>query len=281
MAQNRESFLLNRSLEFDLATGAENHTDLTLTPNPDLNKSPIVTNVLVGGAPLPNAMVKVLTPAGDPIDHQFTNAQGTAISRPLPTGTYQVVVSAPGYVTSLPVTVNLAAAIASIITVTLEPDPRALQNTVYGLVLDQAGGTRLSNATVTLADTIGQTVSTTLTNSDGEYLMYQVQDGSYTITAAKTGYELSTPLNVTVSGGQIAQTNISLTAEVQVESTVQGFIRDQNNNFLPGALVGLYSVTDSVETLIQQTFANANGFYLFGNVPAGRYLVKAKVEVTI
>jgi hypothetical protein len=40
-------------------------------------------------------------------------------------------------------------------------------------------------------------------------------------------------------------------------------------------------VVDSTETLVQTTFANDNGFYLFGNVAAGTYLVKAKVDTLV
>ncbi|MHB8124433.1 MAG: carboxypeptidase regulatory-like domain-containing protein [Desulfitobacteriaceae bacterium] len=281
MAQNRESYLLDRSQEFNLTTGAENRTDLTLTPNPDVRNSPIATYVLAGQTPVLDALVKVLTPTGNPIDHNYTNAQGLGISMPLPTGIYQVVASAPGFVTSAPVTVNLPAVDAALITISLTPDPRAALNTLYGLVLDQVTGNRIGSASVILTNSQGQTVATTQTDSDGEYLICETANGSYSIIAEKAGYQLPAPLTVNVSGGQIAQTNISLTPDVVTEGTVQGFIKNENGDLLGGATVGLYSVTDTMEHLIQQTFTNANGFYLFGGVVAGRYLVKAKVEVTI
>lgn len=281
MAENRESFLLDRSPEFNLATGSENRTDLALTPNPDMLNTPIATFVLTGQTPVPDALVKVLTPIGNPIDHSFTNVQGLSISNPLTTGVYHVVASAPGFVTSAPVVVNLPAVNAVLITISLTPDPRAALNSLYGLVLDQVTGTRISGASVILTNSQGQTVATTQTDNDGEYLICETTNGSYSIIAEKAGYQLPAPLTVNVSGGQIAQTNIMLTPEVVTEGTVQGFIKDLQGNLLGGATVGLYSLTDSTETLIQQTYTNANGFYLFGGVVVGRYLVKAKVEVTV
>ncbi len=281
MTQNRESYLLNRSPEFDLTAGAENRTDLALTPSPDLNKGIIVTTVMSGDAPVVNALVKILTLSGDPVDHQFTNASGLAASLPLSSGIYQVVTAAPGYITSLPVTANVPASNRVIVDISIATDPRAAQNTLYGLVLDNVTGNRISNASVILSDSQGQTVTTTQTDNDGEYLIYDISNGSYTIIAEKTGYQLSESFSINVTGSQIAETNIPLTPDVITEGTVQGFIKDENGNLLSGATVGLYSVTNSTETLIQQTLTNANGYYLFGGVVAGKYLVKSKVEITL
>lgn len=273
-----ESYLLNRSPQFSLSTGAENRTDLTLTPNPAVHYSAIVGSVLAGATPLLNALVKVMTQSGNPLDHQYTNSEGAYITAQFPAGVYLLVASAPGYLTSAPVTVNLPADSAAFVDFNLTADPRALLNNLYGLVLDQVTGNRLANATVILTDTQGQTLATTLTNSDGQYLLCETENGSYLLSAEKTGYALPVPLSITVTGGQLAQTNITLTPEVVTEGTVQGFIRDPGGNALQGACVGLYAVSGSTETLVQTTFTNAEGFYLFGNVLAGNYLVKAKVD---
>jgi hypothetical protein len=134
---------------------------------------------------------------------------------------------------------------------------------------------------VILTDQLGVTVATTTTNSDGQYLFCETINGSYMISAVKTGYELPVPIPVTVTGGQLARTNISITSDTAVEATVQGFIRDEGSNGLTGAFVGLYAVSGSTETLVQTTFTNSIGFYLFGNLPSGNYLVKSKVDVVI
>lgn len=281
MAEKREKYLLNRSSEFTLASGAENRTDLTLSLNPDVNKSTIICIVTADSSPVVNALAKVLTTTGDPVDHQFTNAEGQAVSDQIPNGIYRVVVSAPGFITSTPITVNLPGSTGVIANIALSPDPRTAKNTLYGLVLDQVTGIRLSNAAVIISDSLGQTAATTQTDSDGEYLLGEIDNGSYSIIAEKAGYELPEPLAITVTGSQIAQTNIVLTPSVITEGTVQGFIKDQDGNLLGGATVGLYLVSGSTETLTQQTSTNTNGFYLFGNVPEGDYLIKAKMDILI
>lgn len=281
MPQRRENFLLSQSPQFDIATGAENRTDLTLTPNPEAAFAPVAGNVSDGTSPLPNALVKVLTTTGNPVDHQYTNSDGNYASKELPTGIYHVVASAPGFLTSPTTVANVSGTEGTFANFVLTPDPRAVKNTLYGLVLDQTTGSRLDNATVTLTDSIGETVAATLSDSVGEYLLYEIDNGSYLIGASRAGYQLPVPLTIDLTGSQIAQTNISLAPTVAAEGTVQGFITDQNNIRLAMACVGLYSVTGSTETLVQTTLSNLNGFYLFGGVTAGTYLVKAKDDILI
>jgi hypothetical protein len=280
MANRKEEYLLGRSSQFTLTTTGENQTDLSLTSNPALNYSTIFTTVTDGTTPIHNALVQILL-SGNPVDSQFTNASGQSASVQLVNGVYQVVASAPGYVTSAPVTANLTGTGCVAVTITLAADPRAALNTVYGLVLDSVSGNRLTNATVTLTDSLSIIAASTLTNSEGQYLLYEISNGSYTLSASRGGYTAPTPLPITVTGSQIAQTNISLTPEAVTEGTVQGLISDQSGVFLSDACVGLYSVVGSTETLMQTTFSNANGFYLFGGVAAGTYLVKAKVDTLV
>jgi hypothetical protein len=281
MSSRKEQYLLGRSSQFTLTTAGENQTNLTLDSNPTLNYATIFTTVTAGTTPVFNALVQILSSSGNPVGSQFTNALGQAASNQLANGVYQVVASAPTYVTSDPVTANLTGTGCVTVSISLTADPRAAFNTIYGLVLDNASGSRLTNATVTLTDSLGQITASTLTNSEGQYLLYEISNGSYTISTSRGGYTASAPLPITVSGSQIAQTNLSLAPETATEGTVQGLITDQNGAFLAGASVGLYSVADSTETLAQTTFANDNGFYLFGNVAAGTYLVKAKVDTLV
>jgi hypothetical protein len=281
MSSRKEEYLLGRSSQFTLTTAGENQTNLTLASNPTLNYQAIFTTVTAGTTPIYNALVQILTSSGDPVDSQFTNALGQSASIQLANGVYQVVAAAPGYLTSAPVTANLTGAACVAVSISLTADPRTTLNTLYGLVLDQVSGSRLTNTTVTLTDSLSQIVASTLTNSEGQYLLYEISNGSYTLSASRSGYQAPIPIAVTVTGSQIAQTNISLSPETITEGTVQGLITDQSGAFLAGACVGLYSVVDSTETLVQTTFSNDNGFYLFGNVAAGSYLVKAKVDTLV
>jgi hypothetical protein len=281
MPFRKEQYLLGRSSQFTVTTAGENETDLSLASNPTLNYGVIYTVVTAGATPVFNALVQILTSSGDPVTAQFTNGSGQAVTGQLPAGVYQVVASAPDYLTSDPVIANLPGAAGIAISIALTADPRAALNTIYGLVLDEVSGGRLTNATVTLTNQLSLIEASTLTNSEGQYLLYEISNGSYTLSASRGGYAAPTPLPITVTGSMIAQTNISLTPLAVTEATVQGLITDQSGTFLAGASVGLYSVVGSTETLVQTTFTNVNGFYLFGGVAAGDYLVKAKVDTLV
>ena len=61
---------------------------------------------------------------------------------------------------------------------------------------------------------------------------------------------------------------------------ISGIITDTNSDVVPNAFVGLYEVnsSDEPETLIDYTFSNSAGRYVFSNVSAGSYIVKAKLS---
>lgn len=281
MAIRNESYKLIKSPQFNLPSGGENRTDVTLPPNPAVREGLIVGFVTTGQTPLDNVVVKILTTSGNPVTHSYTNGDGGYLSDQLEPGIYQVIASRPGFLTSAPVSVNLPLSTIAQVDFDLSPDPLAALNNLYGLVLEQGTGTRIFGASVILTDQLGVTVATTTSNSDGQYLLCDTINGSYLVSAVKTGYELPSAIPVTVTGGQLARTNINLTPDVVTEATAQGFIRDEVGNPLAGAFVGLYAVNGSTETLVQSTYANTSGFYLFGNLPGGNYLVKAKVDIIV
>lgn len=83
----------------------------------------------------------------------------------------------------------------------------------------------------------------------------------------------------TISGGTILQMNLTIQPVNVPQATVNGFIKQQNGTPIPNACVGLYSLDlGGTETLLQVTFTSSTGFYFFGRVPEGNYVVKAKSE---
>ena len=141
----------------------------------------------------------------------------------------------------------------------------------------------LAGAKVTLTNAALETVATTYTAADGEFLFYDVADGVYTLRASALGYLTTAPMTVTILGGS----TVNLTMTTQVDSrtyngTVSGIITDQSGAAVAGCFVGLYQVTTvggvTTEQLIAATKTNTEGKYLFGGITDGQYLVKAKVS---
>lgn len=95
--------------------------------------------------------------------------------------------------------------------------------TVVGAVTDTSGAL-VPGTTITLTDTQTKAKRTTVTNGSGQYVMVDVQPGTYTVAATKPGFATTEVVNQTVSVGTQTTANFALTVgaestTVQVEAT--------------------------------------------------------------
>ncbi len=84
---------------------------------------------------------------------------------------------------------------------------------ISGTVKDDTGGV-IPGADVTLANESG-TVQTTKTKADGTYTLRGIAPGTYTLSATYAGLQQQGILAVTVTGGQAAAGNITMTVQAQ------------------------------------------------------------------
>ncbi|MED4452355.1 carboxypeptidase regulatory-like domain-containing protein, partial [Metabacillus fastidiosus] len=136
---------------------------------------------------------------------------------------------------------------------------------ISGTIINQANGTAIPNATVTLLQN-GNPVATTASNSSGLYSFTNVTPGSYTISVNNPPNFSPNSVNINVANGQSLTQNIFLTP---VPSTIQGTITS-NGNPIPNATVTL---TNNSGILISQTTTNVAGSYSFENIPPSSYTV--------
>lgn len=242
-------FLLNRSTPINLAQSQEQEADLTLQPNPNLNSATVAGFVRAAGVPVPNATVKLLTPSGSPVAHATTTAEGFYSIVFVPPASYQVVGIAPGFAVSVPTFVTLPPRQTLQVDISLTADPRTQLSNLYGLVIDTVSGGRISTAQVTLTASDESISAVTISNSDGQYLLCALSNGSYSISAAKTGYEAESPIPVTLTEPSIVNQDLLLEPTIVAHGTVSGFIRDPSGAALANAVVALYTVTGTTETL--------------------------------
>jgi len=266
--------------------GTEEVTEnLQLTPS-TTSQEGVITGIVTasGGAPLGGATVKVFSSADVPIAHAVTNPQGRYTIPSVVSGSYKVVAAKNGYLTPVAVPVTVTANRPTTVDFTLAPDPGAALNTIYGIISETATHIPLYQAVVNTYLVLGaiQTlVSTTSTNTSGQYISPALADGDYVIIANKAGYDQAVSSTTTLSGSELASLDIALNPNAVTNTgTVSGLITD-SFTLLPigGATVALYQIGGTTETLISLTKTNGAGRYLFGSVAAANYVVKAFAQM--
>lgn len=284
MADTQQDLLgLQYSPSFSLQGLQEEDVNLTLPPAPSVLAT-VYGTVTDGTAPIADATVKLFDKNGLPYQHTMTAADGTYTLNGIPAGTYSIAAVKDGYRMSTAVGVSLSNSGSIEIPLACTADATLALGAIAGtLTIFGTASTPLGGAKITLTNAALETVATTYTAADGEFLFYDVADGVYTLRASALGYLTTAPMTVTILNGSA----VNLTMTIQVDSrtyngTVSGIIRDQSGAAVAGCFVGLYQVTTvggvTTEQLIAGTKTNAEGKYLFGGVTDGEYLVKAKVS---
>ncbi|MCM3340777.1 carboxypeptidase-like regulatory domain-containing protein [Paenibacillus sp. MER TA 81-3] len=167
--------------------------------------------------------------------------------------------------------------------ITVHPDPNVNQNALYGIVADTSTNLPINNATVELFQVQGcESLSEGLvvTNAEGQYLFADLPIGQYYIVATKSDFLPNQSDQIHLAAQEYASVNIHLNVDENVNTgTVSGMIKDKVSGApIADAIVALYELTGSIETLTLITRTNAAGLYMFGNLPQGQYKVKATVH---
>ena len=244
----------------------------------------VVYDSVLLGATVTGATVKLFTPAGVPVMHTTSGANGQYTISDVPPGTYLIGAVKDGYLMSVGDTIVVTVLLPVIKAMVLLPDANKDQGAIYGIVTSSTTSQSLNDVDVALYAKEDQSqVAVTATIMDGEYVLEDLNPGTYTILFSKSGYDASTPATVTVTAGASTSLPAALTPSSEVEGgTISGIIADTSDLHLPiiGAFVGLYTaVASAPEELIAVTYTNTEGKYMFGGIEAGDYIVKAKATM--
>ena len=213
--------------------------NLSLTPNP----SSVTGTVLdINGNTIAGAEVFV-----QGITSTTTLQNGT-YTLSMPTGTYTENVQITGYVSPSPRSISLSAGQTLVgIDFSLIPNAAVLRGTVI------SSGEPVVNATVTA--TAGANSSTVTTDNSGNY-EFNLQPGTYSIVAFRSGFLSAAALTATISAGQTSSNNnFTLTAN---KGTIRGTIVSSSLP-LSNALVTITDPND--EQYSATTLSNINGEY--------------------
>lgn len=128
---------------------------------------------------------------------------------------------------------------------------------------------RLTNA----ADGSGVTVSVSVTgtesrtvspSSNGNYTVWDLPAGNYTVAPAVSSTQTSNPPNRVFNNLNANQTGADFAITFGPRPSATGFVKDANGNPLAGVRVGLRNSVTNVDV-----FTDSNGFYTFGNAFIG------------
>jgi 5-hydroxyisourate hydrolase-like protein (transthyretin family) len=276
-----DEYKISYSDEFISEGRQENHINLELEENANKNVGIITGTVISNNEPVPNATVKLCTADLKPYAHTTTNVTGKFILTSIPAGSYMIAATKEGYTLANPISITVRKNKKTNVNIKIKADTNANKNIIFGIVKSE--NVPIDEAFVQLYKTekakdiyIGMSV----TNNAGQYLFIDLDDGSYYIKVSKIGYFDAQSQTTAITDKEYLALDIILVPDKSNTGIICGtIVDDATKEPINNALIALYSIEDTVETLIQITRTNNEGKYLIGNVPSGKYRIKSTVQV--
>lgn len=151
-----------------------------------------------------------------------TDTQGSFLIKDITPGTYQVAISASGYISQTYQVMILAGVTTDMQTVYLTPAPQA--TTITGKVTDAQTGIPIAGADVAIVGTVPSTGSgqvSTKTDSTGAYTITGITQLEFTLKASATGYDSFAYIITTTTYGTYTvdfQLNKSIASNIKISS---------------------------------------------------------------
>lgn len=215
------------------------------------------------GTPITGATVTLIDAiAGEQIARTTSSGEGGFRFDTLGAGTYVLIVSAAGH---RPLAVNVPATAGETAPLHLVMHGSAQ---VMGVVRTEGRhGTPIEGATVTMADSRGEVIGASITRSDGDYLLTEIDAGTYTIVASGEGLR-PTAMTLTVPDGEVVRQDLELGGAVRLT----GIARTEEGRVVPDARI---TVLDQGGQVVAVTRTDADGRYTVADLPGGDYTVVA------
>ena len=192
IAAAMSGYLMSDALGVTLSAGDTTEIPLTLVADATQALGAIAGVLTVVGTaftPLAGAKMTLRDALGDVVATTYTADDGEFLFYDLADGIYTVQATADGYLTTAPMTATITGGSTANISMALQVDARTYNGTVSGVIQDQYGNA-VAGCFVGLyqVTTVGDItnellVSTTKTNSMGNYLFGGVTAGEYLVKA--------------------------------------------------------------------------------------------------
>lgn len=208
--------------------------------------------------------IRVFDQSGILLQTLAAQSDGTFLITNLPPGSYQLTILAENYAAMM-VGASVTANETTTLSVSLTPNP----GTATGQVLSAQTGTPIPGAIVSVTDTNGLPIGSTVTDSGGDFIIPNLPTGSLVISAVAPDFG-SDSRSIILTPGGTAASILSLTPNPGI---ISGFVTNgQSGDPLSGAVLQVF---DSTLAIVGTLTTDAAGFYQFANLSPGQYRIIA------
>ncbi|GAB1765757.1 carboxypeptidase regulatory-like domain-containing protein [Priestia megaterium] len=220
--------------------------------------------------PINNATVRILNQNQVIIGYGITNENGFYAIGNIPVGTFTVIASAPGFQSVLSDLTLAQGDQRRNVDFVLQPNPGILTGTVTNQNSEPITGAFVN---VRLLGATGIIIASTVTDSNGRYVITDLPPGSYTVSASASGFE-------TKAVGAVIETNATEIADIMltgVFGSINGIVLNNLAQPIVGSSISL-SLFDANNLLIFTTTGHSDGTFSFPNLEPGNYFITASAS---
>ncbi|MED4051937.1 carboxypeptidase regulatory-like domain-containing protein [Priestia megaterium] len=232
--------------------GSQPNIQISLTPSPGYINGQVV-NVITGD-PVGGATISIVNQNNVQLKTVLTDSQGNYSIEGLSPGSYNIVVSATDFQSTIIGAIVLANATTTA-PIALSPSP----GTIIGNVSPNQ-----PNTVVQLYNTNNIFIQSTIADTNGNYQFLNLAPGSYIVKA-------QSPSFITQSTGALVSSNVATTVNLILPpnpASIAGVVLDINENAIPNAIV---QVLDANDTILGTAGTDSNGNYSIENLPPGSF----------
>ena len=239
-----------QSLPINLVTAAHIPGRVTYQNQGKLGVTVYATNILNG---------RVFT--------DITDVNGQFRIDGLPGATYQVLPEITGF--SLNETIPVLSILQGQSADSLHFSLHYEQNSISGGAYNASTNEGIANILIKLYSGT-RFVDSTYTQGSGAFSFANLDDGSYTLSAASPAYEQVNPIPVTMTSGVSNPSAVNFQMQ-PIPNTIYGIVKDTDSQPIPDALIHVQSGNTSLDTT-----TNSDGMYSLTVPGIGNYLVHAE-----
>ncbi len=165
------------------------------------------------------------------------------------------------------------------IDVQLEQNPDLNTGSLTGTVTDPEGEV-VSGAVVKVLTKEFDPIAHADTNVEGQYLIRNLQPGSYNVLAVDGIYFRSEVKGVSIPAKKQVTADLSFPEPPFTPplAVIWGRVLDSSDQPIEKAVVNAYSLEGDTETIFAETLTNASGQYFVNGLPDGEYVFRAVAQ---